>query len=63
MSIGSPELLCVAADDARIGMLFAKLDVVPRNGLLLRGGPTEAIGEWTGGWLMLYTSVMLSSLL
>jgi hypothetical protein len=46
VSIGSPGLVCVAADEGKIGMLLAKGELkpeAPRNGLLLRGGPTEAI--------------------
>jgi len=47
VSIGSPEWFELGPDEGRIGMVLAKgglnADEVPRNGLLLSGGPTEAI--------------------
>jgi hypothetical protein len=47
VSIGSPVLVADAADDGRIGMLFARCWLNPwelfMKGLLFNGSPTDAI--------------------
>ena len=47
VSIGSPVLVTDAADDGRIGMLFARCGLNPwelfMKGLLFNGSPTDAI--------------------